>query len=65
VKQTKADLWKSFGLERPASPRWTTPVIKGIAWQFVRRHIRHHEKNCDSSNKTNLIEEGWKADATL
>jgi Bacteriophage Lambda NinG protein len=62
VKTTKADLWRSFGLERPSSPRWTTPEIKGIAWEFVRRYVRYYEKDCYTCEKKDLIANGWKAD---
>jgi hypothetical protein len=62
VKTSKAELWRSYGLERPPSPRWTTPEIKGIAWEFVRRYVRHYEKDCYTCPKTDLISQGIKAD---
>jgi Bacteriophage Lambda NinG protein len=61
VKTTKASIRRAYGLERPSSPRWKTPELKGIAWEFVRRFVRHHEKDCYTCEKKNLIEEGYEA----
>lgn len=61
-KQSKADLWRSFGLERPPSPRYTSPEEKGIAWEKLRRVLHNEEKDCYTCPKKNLVKNGYKAD---
>ncbi len=62
VKLSKANTWRLYGFEPAKNPRYKTPIEKGIAWEAVRQRLHKEEKDCYTCNKTNLIENGWKAD---
>ena len=40
-KQTKADMWREFGLERPSSPRYEG--LKGIYWRIFSEKRRKED----------------------
>jgi len=40
-KQTKADLWRQYGLERPGKPRYEG--LKGIYWRLLSEKVRRRD----------------------
>jgi hypothetical protein len=40
-KKTKADLWREFGFERPAKPRFSG--LRGIVWHVLSLYVRQRD----------------------
>jgi len=47
-KKTKADIWREFGLERPAKPRYSG--LRGVLWYVFSQYIRERDKHLPCIN---------------